>query len=342
MSNDLAGAIREMTEAALAAFAAAADSAAVEAVRVAYLGRKGQLPALSQRLGSLAPADRPAAGNALNQAKAALTAAHEAALARVQAGAGPRQSAAPLDVTLPGHRRPVGRRHPVSLVIDECVAIFRHLGFIVADGPEIESVRNNFDALNTPLEHPSRDPQDTFYFADGRCLRTQTSPVQIRVMERQPPPVRIIAPGRCYRRDTPDATHSANFHQIEGLYVDRRVTLADLKGLLLAFAHELFGDEVGIRLRPHFFPFTEPSVEVDFSCFLCGRKGCRVCKGSGWIEIAGAGMVDPAVFTAVGYDPETWSGYAFGMGIERIAMIRHGISDIRHLYENDLRFLAQF
>ena len=193
-----------------------------------------------------------------------------------------------------------------------------------------------------PPEHPSRDVKDTFYLADGRCLRTQTSPVQIRVMERQPPPVRIICPGRCYRRDTPDATHSMNFHQIEGLYVDRQVSLADLKGVLGEFAREIMGPDVKIRFRPHFFPFTEPSIEYDFSCIMCGGKGCGVCKHSGWLEISGAGMVDPAVFTAVGYDPETWTGYAFGMGIERIAMIRHAINDIRLLYENDVRFLAQF
>jgi len=340
MSPDLASEIRDVIAAAAAAFAAAADESAVEAVRVAFLGRKGRLPALSQRLGALAPEARPAAGAALNEAKQALAAAHEAAVARLRgtaAATGPG-----IDATLPGHRRAVGRKHPVSLVIDECVGILRRMGFVVAEGPDIETVHNNFDALNTPPDHPSRDPLDTFYFADGRCLRTQTSPVQIRVMERQDPPVRIIAPGRCFRRDTPDATHSANFHQIEGLYIDRNVSLADLKGTLLAFAHELCGDRVGIRLRPHFFPFTEPSVEVDFSCFLCGGQGCRVCKSSGWIEIAGAGMVDPNVLAAVGYDPEAWSGYAFGMGIERIAMIRYGIGDIRHLYENDLRFLAQF
>jgi phenylalanyl-tRNA synthetase alpha chain len=341
MSADLASEIRGLIAAAEAAFAAAADEPAVEAVRVAFLGRKGQLPALSQQLGKLTPEERPAAGSALNEAKQALAAFHQAALDRLRAGAGAGTGAS-IDVTLPGHRRPLGRKHPVNLVIDECVGIFRRMGFIVAEGPEIETVRNNFDALNTPADHPSRDPLDTFYFTDGRCLRTQTSPVQIRVMERQDPPVRIIAPGRCFRCDTPDATHSANFHQIEGLYVDRGVSMADLKSVLLAFAHELCGDRVGIRLRPHFFPFTEPSVEVDFSCFLCGGKGCRVCKHSGWIEIAGAGMVDPNVLTAVGYDPEIWSGYAFGMGIERIAMIRYGIGDIRNLYENDLRFVAQF
>lgn len=341
MAIDLATEIRTVVADATEAFALTANAAAVEELRVAFLGRKGRLPALSQQLGKLDPAARPAAGSALNEAKQALTNLHQAALDRLCPST-PTSPAARLDVTLPGHRRPFGRKHPLSQVTDECIGIFRRMGFIVAEGPEIESVRNNFDALNTPADHPSRDPLDTFYFADGRCLRTQTSPVQIRVMERQAPPVRIIAPGRCFRRDTPDATHSANFHQLEGLYVDRGVSMADLKSVLLAFAHELFGGEVGIRMRPHFFPFTEPSVEADFSCFLCGGKGCRVCKFSGWIEIAGAGMVDPEVFRAVGYDPEIWTGYAFGMGIERIAMVRYGIGDIRHLYENDQRFLDQF
>lgn len=226
--------------------------------------------------------------------------------------------------------------------MDDTVAIFRRMGFLVADGPDIETEYHNFDALNTPADHPSRDIQDTFYLPDGRLLRTQTSPVQIRVMENQPPPVRIVCPGRCFRRDTPDATHSMNFHQIEGLYVDRNVSLADLKGTLTMFAHELLGPDVDVRFRPHFFPFTEPSIEYDFSCIICKGRGCRICKNSGWLEISGAGMVDPAVFEAVGYDPEIWTGYAFGMGVERIAMIRYALNDIRILYENDVRFLQQF
>ncbi|MFA6291447.1 MAG: phenylalanine--tRNA ligase subunit alpha, partial [Victivallales bacterium] len=216
------------------------------------------------------------------------------------------------------------------------------MGFIVAEGPEIETVYHNFDALNTPPDHPSRDPQDTFYFGDGRLLRTQTSTVQIRYMEKNEPPIRIVSPGRCFRRDTPDATHSMNFHQIEGLYIDKNVSMANLKSTLLYFGKELMGSDTELRLRPHFFPFTEPSVECDFSCIMCGGKGCRVCKFSGWLEIAGAGMVNPAVLSNVGYDPEKWNGYAFGMGIERIAMIRYRIGDIRLLYENDVRFLEQF
>ena len=212
----------------------------------------------------------------------------------------------------------------------------------MADGPDIETVFHNFTALNTPEDHPSRSPSDTFYLQDDLILRTQTSPVQIRVMQGGSPPIRIIAPGRCYRRDTTDATHSANFHQIEGLYVDRQVSLADLKGDVSYFARQMMGPDVKVRFRPHFFPFTEPSVEYDFSCHVCGGRGCRVCKQSGWIEISGAGLVHPRVFERVGIDPEQWQGYAFGLGVERIAMILYGISDIRQLYENDLRFLAQF
>jgi phenylalanyl-tRNA synthetase alpha chain len=231
----------------------------------------------------------------------------------------------------------------MTQIIERATEIFQAIGFSRGQRPDIEDVFHNFDALNTDPDHPSRDAKDTFYLDDGRLLRTHTSPVQIRVMEnRHQPPVRIIAPGRCYRRDTTDATHSANFHQVEGLYVDRKVSLADLKGDLTYFARQMMGPDVKIRIRPHFFPFTEPSVEYDFSCHVCGGKGCRVCKHSGWIEIAGAGMVDPKVFKAVGYDPDEVTGYAFGMGVERIAMILLGIPDIRLLYENDVRFLRQF
>ncbi|MBO5762619.1 MAG: phenylalanine--tRNA ligase subunit alpha, partial [Lentisphaeria bacterium] len=265
----------------------------------------------------------------------------KAATDRLNAGAAAAEAAA-MDPTLPGRRWEVGHRHPISIITDECVAIFRRMGFIVADGPEIEDIYHNFDALNTPQDHPSRDPQDTFYFDDGRILRTQTSPVQIRVMESWTPPIRIVAPGRVYRRDTPDATHGMNFHQIEGLYIDRNVSMADLKSVLQTFATELYGPDAKIRLRPHFFPFTEPSVEYDFSCMMCGGKGCPVCKHSGYIEIAGAGMVDPNVLRNVGIDPEVYSGFAFGLGLDRLAMLRYRIGDIRYLYENDVRFLGQF
>ena len=326
---------------ALADIEGASSLSQLEEVRHRYLGRKGILTACLARIRDLPPDQRREYGQRVNELKETVTHAWEARhrILSESAAAAPRDD---FDWTLPGIWRGVGRLHPVTAIIQATVEIFRSIGFTVARGPDIETVRNNFDALNTPPDHPSRDPQDTFYLADGTLLRCHTSPVQVRYMEAHPPPVRIVAPGRCYRRDTPDATHSANFHQIEGLYVDRRVSLADLKGDLTYFARRLMGPNVRVRFRPHFFPFTEPSVEVDFSCHVCGGGGCRVCKQSGWIEIAGAGMVHPNVFRAVGYDPDAVTGYAFGMGIERIAMILFGIPDIRMLYENDVRYLAQF
>ena len=320
--------------------AQAADAAELEALRIEILGRKGWFTALSKEMGSVPAEERREVGRAFNEGKARFQAAFDAAEARLNREKSANAQAA--DLTLPGRQWESGRKHPVAAMIDDCIAVFRRMGFIVASGPELEDVYHNFDALNTPADHPSRDPGDTFYFKDGRLLRTQTSPVQIRVMESQEPPVRIVAPGRCFRRDTPDATHSMNFHQLEGLYIDRNVSLADLKSVLQTFAREMFGKHVNIRLRPHFFPFTEPSVEYDFSCIMCCCKGCPVCKNSGYIEIAGAGMVDPNVLRNVGYDPEIWSGYAFGLGMERLTMLRYRINDIRLLYENDVRFLAQF
>ncbi len=317
------------------------DSSAesIEQLRIQFLGRNGLLPALSKEMGSVAPEERKNVGIAFNTSRKAIEEMLQEAKNAAGKADAKKQS---IDVTLPGRLANAGHKHPISIMIDECVNTFRRMGFIVADGPEIEDVYHNFDALNTPMDHPSRDRGDTFYFADGRLLRSQTSPVQIRVMESQEPPVRIVAPGRCFRRDTPDATHGMNFHQIEGLYIDKNVSLADLKSILQNFAWEVFGEKINIRLRPHFFPFTEPSVEYDFSCIMCGGKGCPVCKNSGYIEIAGAGMVDPNVLRNVGYDPEVWSGFAFGLGIERLAMLRYRIGDIRYLYENDVRFLQQF
>lgn len=331
--------ITQLREQALGAVAEATDPRAVEEVRIAYLGRKGRLPEIMKGLKDLEPAERPVAGQEANRFRQDLQAALEDRLTSF-AESGP--GATSLDITLPGNWRGLGSLHPVTQIIQRVTEIFHTLGFTVASGPDIETPHHNFDALNTPAGHPSRDPQDTFYLDDGMLLRTHTSPVQVRYMEQHQPPIRIIAPGRCYRRDTTDATHSANFHQVEGLYIDRDVSLADLKGDLSYFARELMGPGVDVRFRPHFFPFTEPSVEVDFSCHVCAGAGCRVCKKSGWIEIAGAGLVDPEVLRAVQYDPEEVSGYAFGMGIERIAMILYGIDDIRLLYENDVRFLAQF
>ena len=336
-SNELA----ELKTQALAEARGAADAAALEAVRIKWLGRSGQLPAIMKSLGVLAPDARREAGRVANELKNDLTTALDERKAAFEA-ASTRTANAAFDTTLPGRWRALGSLHPITQVIERATAIFRTMGFTVASGPDIETVFNNFTALNTPESHPSRSPSDTFYLKDDLILRTQTSPVQIRVMLNQKPPIRIIAPGRCYRRDTTDATHSANFHQIEGLYVDRQVSLADLKGDVSHFAQQMMGPDVKVRFRPHFFPFTEPSVEYDFSCHVCGGKGCRVCKQSGWIEISGAGLVNPRVFEQVGIDANEWQGYAFGMGVERIAMILFGIGDIRNLYENDVRFLAQF
>lgn len=332
--------VTQLMDAALVECREASSADALEAVRVKYIGRKGLLPDIMKGLKDLDPAARGEVGRQANEFKNALgvlLVERKTALA-----SGPAMGGAPFDYSLPGQWRPLGSTHPISRVIEDAVLIFGSMGFTVAEGPDVETGYRNFEALNTPAHHPSLDPQDTFWLESGELLRTQTSPVQIRVMEQRKPPVRIVTPGRCYRRDTTDATHSANFHQIEGLYVDKDVSLSDLKGVLAYFAHEMMGPDVGVRFRPHFFPFTEPSVECDFSCHVCAGKGCRVCKDSGWIEIAGAGMVDPRVFEKVGYDAATTTGYAFGMGIERIAMVKYGIPDIRMLYENDLRFLAQF
>ena len=325
--------------ASLAEVAAASAAADVEALRVKYVGRNGLIPALIKGMKDVPKEERPAFGKAVQAWRAEV----EAALAAKTAGGG--EKSVDADLTLPGRWFGMGVRHPLSRVIEESAAIFGRLGFSVADGPELETRFNNFTALNTPPHHPSQDRTDTFWFGDDCLLRTQTSPVQIRTMLANKPPVRVICPGRTFRRDTTDATHSANFHQIEGLYVDclpeKPVSLADLKSVLAYFAREMMGDGVTVRFRPHFFPFTEPSVEVDFTCHVCKGKGCAVCKQSGWIEVAGAGMVDPRVFRHVGYDPDKVSGYAFGFGVERIAMIKYGIPDIRWLYENDMRFLSQ-
>ncbi len=337
--NPVVERIETALKSAEASLTSAESAAQVEEVRISMLGRKGLFATLTKDMGSATPEERREIGRAFNEGKQRLQDLLAQAEERIKGSGSGEKS---LDVTLPGRCGAMGHRHPITQMIEDCVAIFRRMGFIVADGPEIETVRHNFDALNAAADHPSREMTDTFYFADGRLLRSQTSTVQIRTMDAVKPPIRIVAPGRCFRRDTPDATHSMNFHQIEGLYVDKNVSMADLKSVLQIFAWELFGKDVRIRLRPHFFPFTEPSVEYDFSCVVCGGKGCNVCKHSGWLEIAGAGMVNPNVFRNVGIDPEEWSGYAFGMGIERLTMLRHRISDIRNLYENDVRFLSQF
>jgi phenylalanyl-tRNA synthetase alpha chain len=320
----------------------AADSAAVlESVRVRYLGRKGLLTIMLRDVGSLSPEERPKAGAELNRVKIAVQGLlDEATLKLEQPGSGPVGDG--VDLSLPGRGRFLGHRHPLSQITDEIVSIFHGMGFSVVEGPEVENEYYNFEALNTPDWHPSRDEQDSFYLTPGILLRTHTSPVQIRVMETLKPPVRIIAPGRCFRRDAPDASHFTNFHQVEGLYVDRGVSFADLKGTLAEFARRVFGADRRVRFRPHYFPFTEPSAEMDVSCAGCGGEGCRTCSGKGWMEILGCGMVHPNVFGYLDIDYEIFNGYAFGMGIERIAMLKYGINDIRLFYENDIEFLGQF
>ena len=339
--------IEPLKQSALAELRTAADLSALEQARVNFLGANGQFTALMKQLGTLPKEEKPAAGKAVNAAKIELEAALADCRAQLELKAAlPKE---PTDFTLPGRRRPLGKLHPLTQVTEEIVRSFRKIGFVVADGPEVEDEYYCFDALNTPADHPARDSQDTFYLGGtgptagaGQpdqprlLLRTHTSSVQIRVMKKQPPPVRIIVPGRVYRRDNADATHNPTFHQVEGLYVDRNVTVGDLKGTVEFVFRELMGAETRIRFRPHYFSYTEPSFEIDFSSALTRKMGKE------WLEIAGCGMVHPQVFENVGYDPEVWTGWAFGFGIERIAMIRYGINDIRLFYENDARFLRQF
>ncbi|GAB7026512.1 phenylalanine--tRNA ligase subunit alpha [Geotalea toluenoxydans] len=338
--------MREKLEALLSAATAELGHVATEDslqdLRVKYLGKKGELTAVMKGLGSLSSEERPLIGQIVNKVKTELETRIDAAALQIrEAGKAEKLRSERVDVTLPGRRLPVGTRHPITLITEEISDIFAGLGFLVAEGPEIEHDFYNFEALNFPKDHPARDMQDTFFISDTLLLRTHTSPVQVRTMLKQPPPVRIIAPGTVYRCDS-DATHSPMFHQIEGLMVDKGITFGDLKGILTNFINQLFGKDTGVRLRPSFFPFTEPSAEVDIACVICKGKGCRVCKNTGWLEILGAGMVDPEVYRHVNYDAEAYTGFAFGMGIERIAMLKYGISDMRLLFENDLRFLKQF
>jgi phenylalanyl-tRNA synthetase alpha chain len=328
--------IEPLKQTALGELKNATDLAALEQTKGAWIGPNGKFTALMKQLGTLSKEEKPAAGKIINSAKMEL----EAALAwrREELELKAALPKEPTDFTLPGRRRALGKLHPLTQVTDDIVRAFRKIGFAVADGPEIEDEYHCFDALNTPADHPARDSQDTFYLnnSDKRLLRTHTSSVQIRVMEKQPPPVRIIVPGRVYRRDNADATHNPTFHQIEGLYVDKNVTVGDLKGTVEFVFRELMGSDVKIRFRPHYFSYTEPSYEIDFTNALVKKMG------KDWLEIAGCGMVHPQVFENVGYDPEVWTGWAFGFGIERIAMLRYGINDIRLFYENDVRFLKQF
>jgi len=311
----------------------------IEKIRLDLLGRKGKLTQLLRGLKNLPPAIRPEVGKAANLVKAQLEAAFKE---RMESLSPPEQRRETIDVTLPGRRSWGGSIHPLTLTLQRIVEIFYGMGFATVEGPEIETDYYNFEALNMPSDHPARDMQDTYYLGKDILLRTQTSPVQIRVMEKSQPPIRIIAPGRVYRHEAINARSFTVFYQVEGLYVDKRVTFGHLKGVLAGFIEEFFGRGIPLRFRPSFFPFTEPSAEVDIRCVLCGGKGCPVCKQRGWLEILGAGMVDPAVFQAVGYDPDRWSGYAFGLGVDRLALLKYGIDDIRLFYENDLRFLSQF
>ena len=314
----------------------------LQSLRVKFLGKKGELTSIMKGIGSLSPEERPLIGQVVNSVRDSLEQAFDSAAASLKQSLKTRKlQDEKIDVTLPGRVSLKGTKHPVTLVIEEICDIFAGLGFLVAEGPEIELDYYNFEALNFPKDHPARDMQDTFFVQDNLLLRTHTSPVQIRTMIKQKPPVRIIAPGTVYRCDY-DATHSPMFHQIEGLMVDKGITFGDLKGILTIFTNQMFGSDIGVRLRPSFFPFTEPSAEVDIACVICRGKGCRVCKNTGWLEILGAGMVDPEVFRHVDYDSEAFTGFAFGMGIERVAMLKYGINDMRLLFENDVRFLSQF
>jgi phenylalanyl-tRNA synthetase alpha chain len=335
--------LRDILNEAKAQIEKAASRSETDEARVRFLGKKGRLTEILRSMGTLGPDERKALGKLANDVRAEI----EGMLARkfeaVKAAEyALRFSAEAVDVTEPGEELRLGAKHPITLTIEDISRIFMHMGFSVTEGPEVETVFNNFDALNAAPNHPSRALTDTFYITKDTLLRTQTSPVQVRTLLSQSPPIKVISPGRCFRVDTADATHSPMFHQVEGLLVDEGVSMSDLKGALDTFAKQMFGADVLTRFRPHFFPFTEPSAEMDMSCFKCGGKGCRVCKGGGWIEILGCGMVHPNVLRVGGVDTERYTGFAFGMGVERIAMLRYGIDDIRLFYENDMRFTEQF
>ena len=338
---------REQLEQIRAEAAASIESAAslqeLDAVRVKYLGKKGELTAVLKTMGKLSPEERPKVGQMANEVRELITADLEKRNDLLKAAQQEMKlKAETIDVTLPGTKVEIGHKHPLSIVLDEVKEIFLGMGFEVVGGPEVEWDYYNFEALNIPKDHPARDTQDTFYITENMLLRTQTSGVQIRTKENKKPPIRMIAPGRVFRSDAVDATHSPLFHQIEGMAIDEGITMGDLKGTLETFAKKLYGEQTKIRLRPHHFPFTEPSCEIDVSCFKCGGCGCSMCKGEGWIEILGGGMVHPKVLRTGGIDPEKYSGFAFGVGLERIAMFRFGLDDMRLLYENDVRFLDQF
>lgn len=339
MKNQLES-IRQAAKAALEHVSLIQD---LEQLRIQYLGKKGELTAILKQMGKLSPEERPLVGQMANETRAYIEGAIESKKAQLAQKKQQEQlKAEKIDVTLPGNKITLGAKHPLSIVLDEIKEIFVGMGFEIVEGPEVEYDYYNFEALNIPKDHPARDTQDTFYINDNILLRTQTSPVQVRVMEKQKPPIRVISPGRVYRSDAVDATHSPLFHQIEGLVVDKGITFADLKGTLEIFVRRLYGEDSVVRFRPHHFPFTEPSAEVDVQCFSCHGEGCRLCKGEGWIEILGCGMVHPKVLANCGIDPEVYSGFALGMGLERVVMRRYGIDDMRLFFENDMRFLKQF
>lgn len=334
--------IKQIVTEALKVIGECQTLASLDEARVRYTGKKSLLSEALKDLGALAAEERPRIGALLNEAKQALDQAlRSRKILLIQTEQSQKIAAEKLDVTLPGKGIRRGCYHPLNQVMKEAIDIFQRFGFEIAEGPEVESEFYNFDGLNIPPHHPSRDMWSTLFVEGGKLLRTHTSPVQVRVMEKRKPPLAVIAPGRVYRRDY-DATHSPVFHQLEGFLVDQNVSFADLKGTLTEFLHQMFGKDKNVRFRPSFFPFTEPSAEIDVECVLCSGKGCRLCKETGWLEILGAGMIDPNVFKAVGYDPEKFSGYAFGMGIDRIAMLKFGVDNIHLFYENDLRFLEQF
>ncbi|WP_299994698.1 phenylalanine--tRNA ligase subunit alpha [uncultured Clostridium sp.] len=330
-------------ETAFNEISASENSAALEEIRVKYLGKKGELTTILRGMGSLSPEERPIVGKLVNEAKSEVEEKLEEAVRKIkEKEKNIKLASEVIDISLPGKKNVIGKRHPLDLTLESMKEIFISMGFTVEDGPEVELDHYNFEALNIPKDHPARSEQDTFYINDNIVLRTQTSPIQIRTMENQEPPIKMISPGKVYRSDAVDATHSPIFYQMEGLVIDKGVTFADLKGTLELFAKKMFGDKVVTKFRPHHFPFTEPSAEMDATCFVCEGKGCRVCKGSGWIEILGCGMVHPNVLRNCGIDPEVYSGFAFGFGVDRMVMLKYGIDDIRALYESDMRFLNQF
>jgi len=334
--------LRTIEKEALEQLRSAGDLRELDSIRVKYLGKKGSLTEVLRGMKDVSPADRPVIGKLTNKVKESITSELGLATERLKEQEREAKLAADsIDITLPGRRPMLGRKHPLTQTFNDIIKIFRGMGFQVADGPEIEIDYYNFDALNMPEHHPARDDRDSMYITDGVLLRTETSAVQIRVMEKQRPPVRVVVPGRVYRRDA-DISHTPMFHQVEGLIVDKNIRFSDLKGVLVEFIHQMFGKDMKYRFAPDFFPFTEPSAQVSIGCTVCGGNGCQTCSDTGWLEILGSGSVDPEVFKSVNYDPEEVTGFAFGMGVERIAMLRYGIDDMRMLFENDMRFLEQF